>query len=168
MKLANIGVVCLSAFLLTFSFAYYEKTKKPFYQPDPLPSRKIQTLTEDVFVDYARLKATIPGIKVTSGYVNITNKGQLPIRFIGVETELAQHTEFHQMFLRDSRMAMRKVDVLEVKPNETLKLEPNSFHLMLMGITQRLVAGDTVKVTLIRDNGERYTLNFPVMTIKAR
>ncbi|MBD1556470.1 copper chaperone PCu(A)C [Vibrio sp. S9_S30] len=168
MKLAKIGIVGFITFLLAFSVAYYEKTKKPFYQPDPLPSRQVQRLTDEIHVDYARIKATIPGIKVTSGYLNITNKGTETVRFTEVETEAAKHTEFHRMFLRDSRMAMRKADVIEVKPNETFKLEPSGHHLMLMGLTQRFKAGETIKVTLIRDNGERYTLDFPVMANKAK
>ena len=168
MKLAKIGIVCFIAFLLAFSVAYYEKTKKPFYQPDPLPSSEVQRLTDKAYVDYARIKATIPGIKVTSGYLNITNKGADTVRCTHVETDAAKHTEFHRMFLRDSRMAMRKIEVIEVKPNETFKLEPNGYHLMLMGLTQRFKAGETIKVTLIRDNGERYTLDFPVMAVKAK
>jgi copper(I)-binding protein len=168
MKLAKIGLVCFVAFLLAFSVAYYEKTKKPFYQPDPRPSSKVQKLSGEVYVDYARMKATIPGIKVTSGYFTLTNKSSEIIRFTGVETNAAKHTEFHRMFLRDSRMAMRKIDVLEVGANETLELKPDGYHLMLLGIKQRFVEGDTVEVTLIQDTGERYTLNFPVMTIKAK
>ena len=46
-------------------------------------------------------------------------------------------------------MRMRKVDEYDVKGHSALILCPMGHHIMLFGLTKDLVAGDTVKGTLV-------------------
>ncbi|WP_260261778.1 copper chaperone PCu(A)C [Vibrio intestinalis] len=120
-------------------------------------------VTDTVLVENARVKATIPGIKVSSGYFSITNSGDAPLRFVAAETSASQHTEFHRMFMRDSKMAMRKVDYIEVEPKQTFELTPGGYHLMFMGVTQQLKPDTSLVITLIEQSGERYQFSMPIV-----
>ncbi|WP_087024835.1 copper chaperone PCu(A)C [Thaumasiovibrio subtropicus] len=121
-----------------------------------------QPLSDTLFAEHAVAKATIPGIKVSAGYLTLTNTGQETIRLVAAETALSQHTEFHRMFMRDNKMAMRKMEAIEIPAGESFAFTTGGYHLMFMGITTRFTAGETFDVVLIDDKDNRYTVQLSV------
>lgn len=53
-------------------------------------------------------------------------------------------------------MTMREVDEIEIPAGEEVALKPGGYHIMLMGLTEPLVAGETFELTLsFREAGEQ-------------
>ncbi|MFA0415060.1 copper chaperone PCu(A)C [Vibrio renipiscarius] len=136
---------------------------KNTHQPSTTDAQSQQAQIDHLQVESAYVKATIPGIKVSSGYMKMTNTGESPIRIVAVETSAAKHAEIHRMFMRDSKMAMRKVDSIEIEPKQTFELTPGGFHLMFMGVAQQFKANESISLTLIEEGGSRHSINMPIV-----
>lgn len=69
-------------------------------------------------------------------------------------------TEIHETSMTDGQMSMAPVpDGIEVPADTTVMLEPGGYHVMCMGVTEALEAGDTVDVNLEFASGEEATVN---------
>lgn len=124
---------------------------------------EVQTINDALTIENARAKATIPGVKVSAGYMKLTNDTDKPIRIVEANSSIAKHTEFHRMFMRDSQMAMRKVDALEIPAKGSIELKPKDYHLMFMGVKEALEPGQEIKVTLVDDNSKSFDVLLTVM-----
>ncbi|MFD2179041.1 copper chaperone PCu(A)C [Veronia pacifica] len=133
---------------------------------EPLNYSEVQNVSDVLTIEGARAKATIPGVKVSSGYMKIINKSDKAIRLTSATTSVADHTEFHRMFMRDSRMAMRKLDALEVPANGSIELNHQGYHLMFMGVQNAFEPGQVIKVTMTEDNGQTHDVLLTVTPIK--
>lgn len=94
-------------------------------------------------------RATPPGAKVGGGYITIHNDGAESDRLIGGSATFAGRVEVHEMKMEGETMKMRPLpDGLTIPGDGEVSLEPGGLHIMFMGLTQPLVEGDTVTVTL--------------------
>lgn len=59
-------------------------------------------------------------------------------------------------------MKMRQVDRIVLPAEGEVVLKPGSYHIMLLGVKQPLVEGETISVNLSYANGETETLDVPV------
>jgi len=59
-------------------------------------------------------------------------------------------------------MGMQEVDEVALSAGTAVALEPGGFHIMLMGLKQPLVLGDTVEVVLTFKSGEEVTVDAEV------
>ena len=78
-----------------------------------------------------------------------------------VPSEIAVSAEIHETVLVESTtmsmggttmgggMTMRPVAAVHIGAGETVSFEPGGYHVMLMGLTAPLVAGQTFEVTLV-------------------
>ncbi len=84
-------------------------------------------------IDHPWARATPRGAKVGGGYAVITNTGSMPDRLVGGSLSAAGHVEIHRMTMEGDVMKMGPVEGgLEIKPGQTVKLEPGGFHIMFM------------------------------------
>jgi copper(I)-binding protein len=67
---------------------------------------------------------------------------------ISVSSPVAKSTELHRTSFEDGIAQMRKVDSVIITPKAPLSLESGGLHLMLMGLTEPLQAGQSFEVTL--------------------
>lgn len=103
-------------------------------------------------------RATLPNAPVGGGFLTITNHGAED-RLIAVETPVAAMAEIHEMAMEGDVMRMRELaDGLVIPAGETIELKPGSYHLMFMKLTQSLVEGETVEVTLTFEHAGTVTL----------
>jgi copper(I)-binding protein len=94
-------------------------------------------------------RATPKGATTGAGYMTITNNGSQPDRLTCVSAQGAAKCQIHTMTMEQGVMRMRPVtDGLEIKPGQTVKLNPTGLHMMFMGLKQPLTQGQTEKVTL--------------------
>ena len=69
-------------------------------------------------------------------------------------------TEIHETSMTDGQMSMAPVpDGIEIPADATVMLEPGGYHVMCMGVTETLEAGDSVDVSLEFASGEEVTVN---------
>jgi copper(I)-binding protein len=114
-------------------------------------------------------RATPKGAAVGGAYMTITNKGADADRLIGISSPVAKQIEVHQMAMDKGVMSMRPVrGGLEIKPGQTVVLNPESFHLMLTGLKQPLVQGQRVKATLEFAKAGKLDLEYVVESMGAK
>jgi copper(I)-binding protein len=87
----------------------------------------------------------IPG----GAFLTIVNKGNSDDRLIAVTSPVAKTADVHQSKNEDGVMKMVPVPVLEIKAGATVTFAPGGYHIMLMGLTAPLKAGETFPLTLV-------------------
>ncbi len=114
-------------------------------------------------------RATPKGAPVGGAYMTITNKGTEADRLVGASSPVASKAEVHQMSMDNGVMSMRPVSGgLEIKPGQTITLNPDSFHLMLMGLKQPLAQGQHLKATLDFAKAGKLDVEFVVESMGAQ
>jgi copper(I)-binding protein len=95
-------------------------------------------------------RATPKGATVGAGYMKIVNSGTTPDRLISGSSDIAPKFELHEMKTENGVMKMRPVPGgLEIRPGATVELKPDSFHIMFVGLTKPLLAGESFKAALV-------------------
>jgi copper(I)-binding protein len=113
-------------------------------------------------------RATPQGARVAAGYLTIVNRGGTSERLLGGSFAGATSVEVHSMSMENGVMRMRPLaGGLEVKPGETVELKPNSFHLMFLGLKQRLQPGQAVRATLSFEHAGSAEVEFAVEAMGA-
>jgi periplasmic copper chaperone A len=113
-------------------------------------------------------RATPRGAAVAGGYLTITNKGPAADRLMGGSTVVANRFELHSMAIEDGVARMRPVEGgVEIKPRQTVELQPGGFHIMLVGLKQPLQQGERVKGTLLFEKAGKVDVEFTVVAIGA-
>mgnify|MGYP000440745100 CR=1 FL=1 len=103
------------------------------------------------------------GVEVSAGYLTISNATTADDRMIAVATPRATSSEVHEMSMDGGVMRMRAVEGgLSVPAGETVALAPGGLHLMFFGVTQPLVEGESIPVTLTFANAGDIEVSLPV------
>jgi copper(I)-binding protein len=91
---------------------------------------------------------------MTAAFAEVANSSTQDITIVSATSTSASASELQEVV--DD--VMRPVDGGFVIPaGETLSLEPGGYHLMFMGVTEPIVAGDEVTVTLTLDDDSELT-----------
>lgn len=113
-------------------------------------------------------RATPKGASTGAAYLTITNKGDTADRLVSISSALSAKAEVHEMSMNDGVMRMRPVpDGVIIKPGETVTLQPNGYHIMLVGLKAPLKQGDKVVATLVFEKAGSATLEFDVRPVGA-
>lgn len=100
-------------------------------------------------IDNLWTQAVPPGAPTASAYFTIQNRGNTPDRLIAVSSREADHGEVHEMSMTGGIMQMRPVArPLEIPPGGKVVLSPQGFHVMLVGLKTRPIAGGTFPIRL--------------------
>ncbi len=111
-------------------------------------------------------RATPPGAQVAGGYMTIMNAGSSADRLVGVSADIAARGEIHEMKLDGGTMVMRPLaNGIEVPAGGKVELKPGGLHVMFMGLTRQLKAGETVRATLQFEKAGKVEVVFPVVPI---
>ncbi|MTH64329.1 copper chaperone PCu(A)C [Paracoccus shanxieyensis] len=114
-------------------------------------------------------RATPPGAKIAGGFMVLKNDGSSDDRLVSVSTPVAARAEIHEMSMDGDVMKMRALpDGLPLPAGQVVELKPGGYHLMLMGLTQPLVEGETVPLTLHFEQAGDVDMTLPVGPINAR
>ncbi|MDO9381997.1 MAG: DUF1775 domain-containing protein [Hyphomicrobiaceae bacterium] len=113
-------------------------------------------------------RATPAGTTVAGGYVKLTNTGKAPDRLIGGTFARAKSVEVHIMTSEMGVMKMRQVpEGVELPPGVPVELKPGGLHLMLLGLSEGLKAGETVKGTLTFEKAGPVDVEFTIAPLGA-
>jgi periplasmic copper chaperone A len=123
--------------------------------------------TRDLFVTGAWARATPPGTTVGAAYFAITNPGPLADALLDASTPAAARVELHRTEVRDGLSQMRPAGELQIGPGQTLRVAPGGLHVMLTGLTQPLVAGTRVPLTLQFRRGGKLVVDLDVKPLTA-
>jgi len=120
-----------------------------------------QDTPDELTIEDGYIRVPSPGASMAAAY--FTLQGPAADRLISAEIEGVGITELHTVH-RDENgvMRMRPVEGYDLPAGGTVVLEPGGNHLMLMGITQPLEAGDTRTVTLRFESGAETVVELDV------
>ncbi|MER2135133.1 MAG: copper chaperone PCu(A)C [Arthrobacter sp.] len=87
---------------------------------------------------------------MTGAFGTLENSGSEDLTVVAASSPAASAVELHEVAMDDDgAMVMREIEGGFVVPaGDAYLLEPGASHLMLMGLTDGLLAGDTVTITL--------------------
>jgi len=112
------------------------------------------------FVEDAWVKTAEAGMSAAFGIVR--NDGHHDVTLVSATSPAAGRIELHETVMTGGAMQMQeKSGGFEIAMGERLVLEPGAGHLMLMGLTAPIVAGDEVEFTLTFSDGEEVTFTAP-------
>jgi len=83
---------------------------------------------------------------------------------VAIATPAASVAEIHNMKMEGGVMKMSAVNGIALPANQTVKLAPGGYHVMMMDLKQQLKAGDRVplKLTFEMEDKTRETLDLTV------
>ncbi len=124
---------------------------------DPAPASTALTVTD------GWVKAADSGM--TAAFGTLENSSDKDLTLVSAESEVSP-MELHEVSADASgAMVMHPKDGGFVVPaHGSLTLEPGGLHVMLMDLSTALEPGMTVDLTLVGDDGTRWTTSFPVRT----
>lgn len=133
----------------------------------PLKDEQLITIGEGLLIAEPKAKATIPGTKVSAGYLSLVNHSDSDMVFVAARSDAAAHTELHHMVMENSRMSMRQVDSITVPAHGQFDLTPGGYHIMFMDIVAPFVAGQTITVELIDEAQRAYPVELLVVDMSS-
>jgi hypothetical protein len=114
------------------------------------------------------IRATPNGAKVAGGYLTIINNGTEADRLVGGVSPFAGRFEVHEMKMENGMMQMRPLpNGLEIKPGQTVRLDPGGYHIMFMDLKQPLKPGDQVKGELQFAKAGKIAIQYAVIAMGA-
>lgn len=120
------------------------------------------TQADSVVITDAWVKSAPEGMSAAFGILE--NSGAADATVISATTEASPMIELHETVANDSgEMVMQEKDGGFVIPaGGEFPLDPGANHIMLMGLTAPLVAGEEVTFILTFEDGSEYTFTAPV------
>jgi len=120
----------------------------------------------DLVVSVPWARETPPNAPVAGGFLTVQNKGRTDDRLMSVESLAAARVEIHEVREDGGVARMHQVQGgLPIAAGKTVVLKPGGYHLMFIRPTERWVAGDKVKTTLIFQNAGRVEVLFDVRSL---
>ena len=126
------------------------------------PAEGSANLRDQLSVRGAWVAEALPGQSMTAAYMIITNEGDVDEELLSVESEVAENLELHKMEQQGEMMRMQRVDSIVIGPGDEVALEAGGLHIMLIGLTQKIKAGDKVELKLNFESGANLTVSAPV------
>ena len=126
-----------------------------------LPGSPLLAGDIEIFDPYAR--ASRPGAPTGAIFMSIQNTGTLADRLVVAKSPAAAVVQIHTHFEESGIMKMREVQAgIPVPAGGTHTLARGGDHVMLMGVMQELVDGETVSLTLVFEVAGEVTIEVPV------
>ena len=103
-----------------------------------------------------------PGARTLAAYMTLTNSGKNEIIIKSMSSNLSELTELHTVSMDNDLMKMRKLPELVIQPGESIELKQGSMHVMLINVTQSVVAGDEVQINFELEGRPAVSVSVPV------
>lgn len=118
---------------------------------EPTETESVQATDSLTFTDMWT-KAT--DTEMTGSFGTITNESDTDIHITAVATDAAGMSQIHETVEKDGSMVMQEMaDGFVIEAGESYTLEPGGNHLMFMKLSEELVPGDIINVTLTAEDG---------------
>ncbi|MDH4260051.1 MAG: copper chaperone PCu(A)C [Gammaproteobacteria bacterium] len=106
-------------------------------------------LAGQITVNSAWARTTAPGVSMGVVYFHLENGSTKSDRLLKLNTSVAASAGVHRTEIVDDIARMREVAVLHIAPGEKVEFAPGGYHVMLMGLSKPLVAGQKFKLELV-------------------
>lgn len=98
---------------------------------------------------------------MTSAFGTLSHSGDSDAVIVSVSSPSSESVELHETVMgEDGQMSMQEISGgFTMESGGELLLEPGGNHLMLIGLNEPILAGDTISFTATFDNGEEFTFD---------
>jgi periplasmic copper chaperone A len=110
-------------------------------------------VVEDAWVRPARNAGT--GNVHSAAYFTLRNRSRQDVRLSSVEAEVAEAVEIHESIDDAGVVRMRPVATVEVPARGSVAFQPGGLHVMLLRLRHDLVDGDSLRLSLVFEDGAR-------------
>ncbi|MDH0650121.1 copper chaperone PCu(A)C [Pseudomonas sp. GD03858] len=100
-----------------------------------------QTTVSDAWV-----RASVAHQQSTGAFMTLTASGDS--KLVSVASPVAKDVQVHEMVMNGDVMKMGPVDAIALPAGKPVVLDPNGYHVMLMGLNQQVKEGEKVPLTL--------------------
>jgi len=97
-----------------------------------------------------------------AGFMTATNRGAKADALVAVQSPIARKIELHRSDMTGGVMRMQRQERLALPAGGAVKLAPGGHHVMLIGLTRPLKAGDRFPATLVFASGAKLKVEFTV------
>ncbi|MBV1886579.1 MAG: copper chaperone PCu(A)C [Parvibaculaceae bacterium] len=101
--------------------------------------------------------------KTTAAYVTLDNSHGPSDVLLSVHTPAASAAEIHTMTMDGDVMRMRRMENAPIPNGDKLNFQPGGMHLMLIGLTSQIKAGDEIVLTFVFEKMGEKTLTLKAM-----
>ncbi len=112
---------------------------------------------QSITFDSAWIRPAPPGATSMAAYFEVRNDSSEDIVIVDSDSPAFEMTMVHETVIENEVASMRHLDTLTIPAGETVSFAPLGTHMMLIGPKKPLTLGDTAELTLIDQNGNRYT-----------
>ncbi|TDV67649.1 copper chaperone PCu(A)C [Pseudomonas sp. LP_7_YM] len=103
-------------------------------------------------VDDAWVRTTVPGQPSSGAFMRIT--ADVDSKLLNVASPVAKDAQIHEMSMTNDVMRMGPVDAVPLPAGKAVSLDPDGYHVMLMGLSGQIKEGDQVPLTLTIENAQ--------------
>lgn len=117
----------------------------------------------DIVANEGWSRATPPKASTAVGYLVLTNTGTESRSLLRIISPASDRVMIHRSSVDHNGIArMWPVGELTLKPGETLRFDPNGFHVMFTGISAPFVTGTRVPLQLLFEDEKEVTVMLEV------
>lgn len=110
-------------------------------------------LRAEIEISEAWARATAPGMPMGAVYGLISNHGDKDVTLLSLKTDAARLAEIHESVEVNGMMRMREITPFVIPAGGAVRLQPGGKHIMLMGLKDALVEGESLTVRAEFDDG---------------
>lgn len=100
----------------------------------------------EVTVNEPWVRATVANQPSTGAFMELLSDQDSSL--IKADSPIAKHVEVHEMHMDNDIMKMREIPRIELPKGEAVKLEPGSYHIMLIDLKKQVKEGEHVPLEL--------------------
>lgn len=93
------------------------------------------SLDNAIVISDARVRPPLPGKDIAAGYFDVKNHGNVADRLIAVVSPIADRVEIHTVEMTEGVMKMRRIEGIDLAPDESISFRPGGKHLMLFDVS---------------------------------
>lgn len=119
----------------------------------------------EVNIDQPYARAVPPGQPNSAAFMTLKNNSDTEVSLVSASSSISNVAELHTHTNENGVMKMRQIAEINLKANQQVELKPGGLHIMLIGLKQNLVKGETVDLTLTFSDGSTETLDIHVKDV---
>ena len=113
-------------------------------------------------------RATGDGQTMGAAYFTARNPGSCSFTITDAGSPVATDSSLHESMMDGGMASMAPLAGTEIPPESEIRFEPQGLHVMLEGLKRPLVAGETVPLRLVLDNGQTVTIDLAIVAPGSR
>ncbi|MCU7843691.1 MAG: copper chaperone PCu(A)C [Candidatus Thiodiazotropha sp. (ex Monitilora ramsayi)] len=127
-----------------------------------------QTAADGVAIADAYVRAVPPGQPNSASFMSVKNNSGTHHALVSGSSPAAEAVELHTHTMEGGMMRMRQVEKIDLPAGESVDLKPGGLHVMMIGLKQKLIPGESVPLTLKFEDGSEVMIDAPVRKLQMK